>query len=68
MLKRIFHSQLFKRYIRPEEKEFTSFVKAELLYRIDMLNKEKCDCFDCTNDLKKYVDYYANLKESERVE
>ena len=62
MRKREFYSQLFKRKIFPNDKDFAPIVKAELLYRIDKLKDEDCSCFECKNKLKEYTNYYNNLK------
>ena len=63
MFKRKFYSQLFGRYILPDEKDFISFVKAELLYRIDRIEEEDCSCMKCGEDLIKFKNYFQNLKE-----
>jgi len=62
MLKKRFYSQLFQRYIEKTDKDFRSYVIAELLFRIDALETANCDCMKCTFDLKKYKDYYKKLK------
>lgn len=51
----------------PEEKDFNTFVKAELLFRIDKMKDENCSCMKCMNDLKKFIAYFQNLKETEKV-
>ena len=61
-----FYSELFGRYILPDEKDFNSFVKAELLFRIDKMKDENCSCMKCMNDLKKFIAYFQNLKETEK--
>ena len=65
MIKKAFNSELFKRSIKPDEKDFISFVKAELLYRIDYLKYENCSCSICNNQLKEYSDYYDKLKQND---
>jgi len=67
MLKRKFYSQLFTREILPDEKDFISFVKAELLFRIDKMKEEDCSCMKCKDDLKKFKDYFLKLKETEKA-
>jgi len=62
MANRKFYSELFGRYILPDEVDFNSFVKAELLFRIDKLKDENCSCMKCKDDLKKFKDYFQNLK------
>ena len=62
-----FYSELFGRYIQPDEKDFISFVKAELLYRIDKLKEEDCSCMKCGDDLRKFKDYFQHLKEKEKA-
>ena len=62
MASRKFYSELFGRYILPDEVDFNSFVKAELLFRIDELKDENCSCMKCKDDLKKFKDYFQNLK------
>lgn len=67
MANRKFYSELFGRYILPDEVDFNSFVKAELLFRIDKLRDENCSCMKCKDDLKKFKDYFQNLKVSKKV-
>jgi hypothetical protein len=43
-IKKRFYSELFQTYIEPTEKNFSSFVIAELLFRIYNLESNKCDC------------------------
>jgi hypothetical protein len=62
-----FHSQLFKREILPDEKDFISFVKAELLFRIYKIDEGGCSCMKCGDDLRKFKDYFQHLKEKEKV-
>jgi hypothetical protein len=62
-----FYSELFERYILPEENDFNSFVKAELLFRIDKMKDENCSCMKCMTDLKKFIEYFQNLKETEKA-
>ena len=68
MANRKFYSELFGRYILPDEVDFNSFVKAELLFRIDKLKDENCSCMKCKDDLKKFKDYFQNLKISLKVD
>lgn len=62
MANRKFYSELFGRYILADEVDFNSFVKAELLFRIDKMKDENCSCMKCKDDLKKFKDYFQNLK------
>ena len=62
MANRKFYSELFGRYILPDEVDYNSFVRAELLFRIDKLKDENCSCMKCKDDLKKFKDYFQNLK------
>ena len=68
MANRKFYSELFGRYILPDEVDFNSFVKAELLFRIDKMKDENCSCMKCKDDLKKFKDYFQNLKISLKVD
>jgi hypothetical protein len=60
-----FHSQLFKRTINPNEKDFRAIVKAELLFRIENMKGDACTCTECTANLKKYKEYYQKMRISE---
>ena len=62
MANRKFYSELFGRYILPDEVDYNSFVRAELLFRIDKMKDENCSCMKCKDDLKKFKDYFQNLK------
>ena len=64
MIKKDFHSKLFKRTIKKDEKDFASIVKSELLFRINDLKIKNCSCFQCQLDLEKYEKYYKKLNES----
>jgi len=67
MVYKKFYSELFGRYILPDENDFISFVKAEFLFSIDKLTDENCSCMKCMNDLNKFIDYFQNLKETEKA-
>jgi hypothetical protein len=67
MTNRKFYSELFGRYILPDEVDFIYFVKAELLFRIDKMKDENCSCMKCRDDLIKFKDYFQNLKETEKA-
>ena len=57
MRKKEFHSQLFRKIINPADPDFEAKVLAELLFRISKLEKAKCHCFHCQNELAKYKTY-----------
>lgn len=57
MRKKNFHSQLFNRTINKTDKDYKSFVIAELLYRIYDLDFRDCSCMDCVLLKTKYSDY-----------
>lgn len=62
MRKRKCWSDLFGRYLKPEEKDYEAFVETELLYRIDKLEYEGDDCMEGSKDLKRNKDYHNKLK------
>ena len=68
MIKKVFYSELFGRNIEKTERDYISFVKAELLFRIDRLKKENCSCFQCQDNLDKYLDYYNKISETKKYE
>jgi len=61
-MSKIFYSQLFRKYIYPDDKEYWAKVHAELLYRIDYLESRKCSCFQCNAELKNFKEYLEKLK------
>ncbi len=62
MKEKKFYSELFKRYIIPNEKDYWAYTRAEVLFRLDELNEKKCTCIGCTNDRKKYELFLQKLK------
>ncbi|MBZ0183305.1 MAG: hypothetical protein K8F60_12685 [Melioribacteraceae bacterium] len=66
MNKEVFHSRLFDRTISKKDKDFNSFLIAELLFRIQQLQNADCDCMDCCKELNKYIKYYEKTT-GERV-
>ena len=66
MGKSYFYSRLFGRKIEKTEKDYESFVTAELLFRIQTLKAKDCSCMDCKAELKRCIDYYEK-KSGEKV-
>ena len=54
MKKKNFRSQLFRKEIQENDLEYWVKVYAELLYRINELEEQKCNCFKCQTDLSNY--------------
>ena len=62
MKRKKFWSDLFERYINPDEEDYEKFVEAELLYRIDAIEYEGIDNIEYSRNFKKYKDYHNKLK------
>ena len=57
MRKKEFYSELFRKKIYPTDPDFIPKAYAELSFRISVLEKSKCSCFQCQSDLTKYKTY-----------
>jgi len=53
-----FYSHLFTRAVTSSEKEYHSILKAEVLFRIDGMQKVNCQCLDCKEKLDKLLKFY----------
>lgn len=53
MNKKEFQSLLFRRRIRPEEKDYWSYVVAECLFRLEDKNIKECDCIEHSTERDK---------------
>lgn len=62
MIKKDFRSQLFRKEILTNDPEYWIKVYAELLFRIDELEEQKCNCFKCQSDLITYQKFFNKLK------
>jgi len=62
MKKKAFYSQLFRRDISVNDKDYWSVVYAETLYRIKELEVKNCSCMDCNQDLDKLNNYLNVLR------
>jgi hypothetical protein len=62
MKKKNFRSQLFRKEINENDPEYWIKVYAELLFRIDELEEQKCNCFKCQTDLDKYLKFIQKLR------
>jgi len=62
MKKKVFRSQLFRKEIQENDPEYWIKVYAELLFRIDELEKENCNCFKCQSDLDNYKSFFEKLR------
>jgi hypothetical protein len=58
MLRKVFYSNLFHRPVNPNDKDYISIVKAEVLYQMDGMVKAECQCRDCTNKRDNLLKYY----------
>ena len=61
MKKKNFRSQLFRKEIPENDPEYWIKVYAELLFRIDELEEQKCNCFKCQTDLDSYRNFFQKL-------
>ena len=58
-----FYSELFRREIHKSEPEYEIKILAESLYRHYRLEKDKCSCMKCQENLKKLQGYLSrNIK------
>jgi hypothetical protein len=62
MKKKVFRSQLFRKEIQENDPEYWVKVYAELLFRIDELEKQNCNCFKCQSDLDSYKSFFEKLR------
>jgi hypothetical protein len=62
MRKKKFYSNLFNKYIEPNDPFFKQMVIAELLFRINQLEESKCDCMNCNAELKKYKEFLESMR------
>ncbi|HEX9252212.1 MAG TPA: hypothetical protein VF870_08215 [Ignavibacteriaceae bacterium] len=63
MKKKSFRSQLFRKEIQVNDPEYWIKVYAELLFRIDELEMQKCNCFKCQTDLDRYLNFFQKLRD-----
>jgi hypothetical protein len=56
MKAKVFKSLLFNRNIDPKEKDYWSFVVAEILYRLEDKNVKECCCIEHTAQRNKLKD------------
>jgi hypothetical protein len=62
MKKKNFRSQLFRKEIHENDPEYWIKVYAELLFRINELEEQKCNCFKCQTDLDNYKSFFEKFK------
>jgi len=62
MKKKNFRSQLFRKEIQENDPEYWVKVYAELLFRINELEEQKCNCFKCQTDLGNYKSFFEKFR------
>lgn len=62
MKRKSFRSQLFRKEIQVNDPEYWIKVYAELLFRIDELEDQKCNCFKYQTDLDRYLKFFQKLR------
>ncbi len=67
MKKKVFYSQLFRKTISEDDSDYWIKVYAEFLFRIDELEKQKCNCLKCQTDLENYQSHFEKLKKEKWV-
>ena len=67
MKKKNFRSQLFRKNILENDPEYWIKVYAELLFRIEDMEKQNCNCFKCQTDLRNYYDFFKKLKSEKNI-
>lgn len=67
MKKKNFRSQLFRNEIQESDPEYWIKVYAELLFRIDELEEQNCNCFKCQSDLDNYRLYFGKLRKDKSL-
>ena len=67
MKKKVFYSQLFRKTILKDDKEYWVKVYAEILFRIDELEKQNCNCFKCQSDLENYKSFFEKLRSEKTI-
>lgn len=56
-----FYSRLFQRYVEPTNKFYWKIVHAEILFRIDDLEKRNCSCITFRSELERYKEYFGKI-------
>jgi len=64
MSKKVFHSQLYGKFVQPDDEEYWIKVYAESLFRYYNLVKADCSCFECKREREKLAEYLDNKKAS----
>jgi len=67
MKKENFRSQLYRKEILENDPEYWIKVYAELLFRIDELEEQKCNCFKCQTDLGNYKSFFEKFKSEKNI-
>lgn len=67
MKKKNFRLQLFRNEIHESDPEYWIKVYAELLFRIDELEEQNCNCFKCQSDLGNYKVDFEKLREDKSL-
>ena len=62
MKKKNFRSQLFRKEIHQNDPEYWIKVYAELLFRINELEEQQCNCFKCQTDLSNYKSFFEKFR------
>jgi len=62
MNKKNFRSQLFRKEIKVNDPEYWIKVYAELLFRINELEVQNCNCFKCQTDLVNYKSFFKKFR------
>ena len=57
MAKKEFYSQLFRKYIKIDDPEYSSKVLAEALYRLKEYEGKNCSCFYCLTSKQKLKEF-----------
>lgn len=48
-----FHSPFLKRTFRPDEPDYLKHYEAALIFELNFLNKQNCNCSGCITERKK---------------
>jgi len=57
MAKKEFYSQLFRKYIKIDDSEYSAKVMAEALYRLKEYEGKNCSCFYCLTSKQKLIEF-----------
>jgi len=68
MRRKEFKSRLFKKKIKPDEKDYWFFLYAEALYRLKQLDDLKCACSFCFSEKLRLEHIIYQIEEYQHIQ